>query len=576
MQLLDRLISQSADRPPGQVARASSPEVRDPDIAFLRERDLPPQGAPESLPDESEDFPITVGDLLNWPEAPLVSARAALTSDDLDRVVGWPVLWQPSSPPPAVSHALVLMPTATLHALGDSLPEAVAALQRAGVAALVLDPGTVFAALAAPPLLVAPHGIDDTTEHRLLGLLHAHRTRLYRRRYALERALTDSTLHGRPRADLLRLGAAQLGRAIHLLDERGASVGIYGLMHLATGDASPTHPPAPPAEPRPLAELTVRDSAARWLFARLATAVGATGGGWLAIGGSSTSFDEGDRLILARLAAVYAATLPDPPEPDRGDLVARLLRPGTTAEERLELAESLRLRPDGTFAVVRLALPVTEVGAWPVVQALQQGLPEARVRCEIFTDSTGEPEGLLLHTDAPEPADALAAVVEALARRSDGALLAVSGHASGLDRLRAANEEARYCLALLRAELVPGPLVDWRDGEALGPYRALYPLWGAATTTTFVRDTLGELLQRDDRQIGELLQTLLAFVRHSGNAGAAATLLAIHRNTLSYRLRQIDQLTGRSPYDPAQLLSLALAALLWTLPAPLASAPATD
>ena len=33
-------------------------------------------------------------------------------------------------------------------------------------------------------------------------------------------------------------------------------------------------------------------------------------------------------------------------------------------------------------------------------------------------------------------------------------------------------------------------------------------------------------------------------------------------------LRQLEQATGHSPYNPAQLPALALAALLWTLPAP--------
>ena len=91
---------------------------------------------------------------------------------------------------------------------------------------------------------------------------------------------------------------------------------------------------------------------------------------------------------------------------------------------------------------------------------------------------------------------------------------------------------------------------------------------GRATTAEFVRETLGDLLQRDRLQVTILLQTLLGYARHGGNVGGAAGELAIHRNTLTYRLRQLEQATGLSPYNPAQLPALALAAFLWTLPAP--------
>jgi len=45
----------------------------------------------------------------------------------------------------------------------------------------------------------------------------------------------------------------------------------------------------------------------------------------------------------------------------------------------------------------------------------------------------------------------------------------------------------------------------------------------------------------------QLLKTFLAFVNHSGEMGVAAKNLHIHRNTLSYRLEKIRQLTGRDP-----------------------------
>lgn len=49
----------------------------------------------------------------------------------------------------------------------------------------------------------------------------------------------------------------------------------------------------------------------------------------------------------------------------------------------------------------------------------------------------------------------------------------------------------------------------------------------------------------------DLLATVRAVVRHDGNLAAAASELCIHRNTLTYRLDRIQELTGR---DPRRLL----------------------
>jgi DNA-binding PucR family transcriptional regulator len=104
--------------------------------------------------------------------------------------------------------------------------------------------------------------------------------------------------------------------------------------------------------------------------------------------------------------------------------------------------------------------------------------------------------------------------------------------------------------------------------DDLGPYALLYPLWGTPESRRFVAGILGDLPAHDTRHGGDLLPTLLAYLRHGGAAGDAAADLGIHRNTLAYRLRRIEELCGRSPLDPAQHLSLHLAALLHTLPPP--------
>lgn len=78
-----------------------------------------------------------------------------------------------------------------------------------------------------------------------------------------------------------------------------------------------------------------------------------------------------------------------------------------------------------------------------------------------------------------------------------------------------------------------------------------------------VEQTLGPVLVQPDAQRRTLLQTLEALLRHDGSPTHAAADLFCHRNTVIYRLKQIESLTGRSVADPRDklLLGLAMAAL---------------
>ena len=55
------------------------------------------------------------------------------------------------------------------------------------------------------------------------------------------------------------------------------------------------------------------------------------------------------------------------------------------------------------------------------------------------------------------------------------------------------------------------------------------------------------------------MRTLAALLRHDGSAKHAAEELFCHRNTVIYRAKQIEQLTGRTLTDPRDKLMLELA-----------------
>jgi purine catabolism regulator len=58
---------------------------------------------------------------------------------------------------------------------------------------------------------------------------------------------------------------------------------------------------------------------------------------------------------------------------------------------------------------------------------------------------------------------------------------------------------------------------------------------------------LGPLIEHDRIQSAALLKTLITFLENDGNWKATAIDLEVHRQTLVYRLKLVEQLTGIKP-----------------------------
>lgn len=81
-------------------------------------------------------------------------------------------------------------------------------------------------------------------------------------------------------------------------------------------------------------------------------------------------------------------------------------------------------------------------------------------------------------------------------------------------------------------------------------------------TPLLVAETLGPILALPEAQSSTLKQTLAALLRHDGSPTHAAQELFCHRNTVIYRLKQIETLTGRSLSDPRDKMLLGLALIV--------------
>lgn len=76
-----------------------------------------------------------------------------------------------------------------------------------------------------------------------------------------------------------------------------------------------------------------------------------------------------------------------------------------------------------------------------------------------------------------------------------------------------------------------------------------------------VRETVAPILAQPPHLADTLRQTLAALLDHDGSAKHAAESLYCHRNTVIYRAKQIEELTGRSLSDPRDKLLLGLGLL---------------
>jgi DNA-binding PucR family transcriptional regulator len=79
----------------------------------------------------------------------------------------------------------------------------------------------------------------------------------------------------------------------------------------------------------------------------------------------------------------------------------------------------------------------------------------------------------------------------------------------------------------------------------------------------FVRQWLGGLADYDAVRGTQLVLTLAEYLEHEGSYEATAATLAVHRNTVKYRLRRIRELTGYDLSLPDTLFHLQLATRAW-------------
>jgi sugar diacid utilization regulator len=249
--------------------------------------------------------------------------------------------------------------------------------------------------------------------------------------------------------------------------------------------------------------------------------------------------EGGEGAALAEIASLMrAAGVP----PEGRYLVAAMSAEadrmtGPNAERwRCDLAEEL--------AVPRVAGPEMASAEGPVVAALGD-----QIVALIPQPSDPGPEpGLAAHAFAARLRDAQP-VLEA-DRSRIRLTVGISAPAEGVAALASAFHEAQSArrLAAIRAATTspaPGPAVSVVTSDEVTSHELLLASVPGSVLRSFRDRLLGPLVAYDARHRAELLPTLREFLACSGSWNACAASMYVHVNTVRYRIRRIEELTGR-------------------------------
>jgi len=119
-----------------------------------------------------------------------------------------------------------------------------------------------------------------------------------------------------------------------------------------------------------------------------------------------------------------------------------------------------------------------------------------------------------------------------------------------------AYEQARRAVTVGRQVHGPGSVMDF---NGLGVYRLLSLVPEGSELRSFVRETLGELVTRDDPETRDLRQTLELLLETNLNVAETARRQHFHYNTLRYRIAKLERMLGPFTDDAHLRLNLMLA-----------------
>jgi purine catabolism regulator len=268
--------------------------------------------------------------------------------------------------------------------------------------------------------------------------------------------------------------------------------------------------------------------------------------------GKKESLTPFDRIVSSHALSLLALELSKEravTETERrlkGDVLEQLLTGSMAPSEVRRTIERLGFDPEGPVTVAALSADVA-----PALLAVE--LEEVLIR-------TGDPflvsarDDHVLAVLQPSEEAVVGTAREDVSARVKGAVRAGVGNPAKVGQLAQAAREAGYALQVCRTER--RPQAAFAD---LGTYQLLLSLQDPDALRTFAASVLGPIDAYDLQHGGHLIPSLRAFLERNARWEAAATDLFVHRHTLRYRMRKIEELTGRDLVSARDRMELFLA-----------------
>jgi purine catabolism regulator len=141
-----------------------------------------------------------------------------------------------------------------------------------------------------------------------------------------------------------------------------------------------------------------------------------------------------------------------------------------------------------------------------------------------------------------DPVELARVAREALARGA-GRVRAAASRTGGVEALRRSFHEARC--ALQATSLGNGDAPEVASHEDLGAFTLLLSIQDDDALRAYADSLLAPIEDGEGEYGSELLRSLDAFIEQNGQWERAARELYCHRHTLRYRIRRVEELTGR-------------------------------
>ena len=468
-----------------------------------------------------------------------------------DAPVRWVHIAELADPTPWLSGGELLLSTGLQIEGDEGLREWVRRLSDHSLAGLGLGTGFGFDRVPKPlleeaealafPVFEVPYELPfiAVTETAFGHLVNEH-YEVLQRGVATHKRLERLVLEERGLDEVVRALAAAVGGAVLVLDSRGEVLAEHAFRRELDPEAvsavrdqvrrDQTGAEFAPAHPELAGSSLVLPVSAQ--------ADGAPSA-WLVAASESEGLGEFERLICQQATTVVALELMrqramrDTERRLAGDVIDDAVSGRLSGRE---LAGRLRPFGIGDEAAVVVAAGVPGETARAEVQ-LERALGEAG-RAGLVAES----DGLLVAVASGEELSDPIALGEHLLGAVGAERAAVSRVGSS-GELRRSFHEARLALEASALANGGGPRVgSWRD---LGAFQLLLSVQDDDALRLFSDSVLGPL-EDGGREYGdELVRSLEAFSECNGQWERAARALPCHRHTLRYRIRRVEELTGR-------------------------------